>query len=264
MEGRKDQAKAIDLLAEDMKRDLLAGGGTLPTEIRTRFDSVLEDVNEDFCYAGAFCERLDPMSGRLSVTDDFLHDYGAQEMSFEDSEGVPLQQEIAEGGAINLNSEEERLSLSQGLLDFCEGREEQALRLSQLMTKETARVAWTALIDFREGGNPYLDLPNKEPGRLYSRSGRKPRLLARRMKNGDIALEVRRSQDLQGFHNLGTDRFQFFAGEKSALDCYIGFHVPADSDKPVRLDENSRYSYHLREKPATLFSELPAHWANAV
>ena len=95
MEGRKNQAKAIDLFAEDMKRDLLAGGGRLPTEIRTRFDSVLEDVNEDFCYAGAFCERLDPMSGRLSVTDDFLHDYGAQDMSFEDSEGVPLQQEIA-------------------------------------------------------------------------------------------------------------------------------------------------------------------------
>ena len=244
----------------------MAGGGGLPSPLRARFDDLIQDVNEDSAYAGAFAEHCEPMSGRLSVSETFLRAWGRQPMRFETERGAMDDMASFEGEALDLEDEEARARLSKQMLSFCQGREIQALRLSRLMSSETVDLAWRALASFGEGANPYVNLPQQSGGGLlYSREARRPVLRAARKADGSVDLTIETSSDLQGFRDKATRAFQFFDGGKSGMECHLRFTVPAEEDAPVRMGDEAGYAYQIFQKPAaTADSILPAHWARPV
>ena len=262
---RKKPLAEIQSFSRDKASSWMAGGGALPKEVSARFDDLIKDVNEDAEYSGAFAEYCDPMSGRLAVTEPFLRSWGRQRMEFETPRGGRDMASF-ENAPLDSEDEEARQALSKQMLAFCQGREVQALRLSRLMSAETADLAWKALASFNDGANPYVNLPEAGGrGLLYSREGRRPLLHAERREDGSVDLTIEASSDLQGFRNSETHAFQFFDGGKSGLGCHLRFTVPASEDEPVRMGGDAGYDYQIFQKPAaTAYSVLPAHWARPV
>ena len=219
---------------------MTADGGAFPEKFQTQMREDFAVLAKEAPQVAARLKEGDSSSKKLAVADIFLTDAMRQTMTLDEGKGAPPSSLKKMG----IESGSERQNISDAMVSFCGGNEEQALRLSNITNQKGLFKFYTIMMNQDLVRPPYEDLERGSP--MIGSADHDFAL--KREEGGAVRIEARMRLSIKYVQGQ-TGALKSIDENKSSMQANFVARLPAEAGAPAELLD-MHYASHLRAAPS--------------